>query len=68
MSLSSILLSTSTLRSHVLQAWPQSGMLVSVKYIFPSALCHFGLSGGPVSEVPWGGVGMVQGPPGSCFL
>ena len=46
--------STSTLCSHMLQAWPHSGTLVAVMYSFPSAFCHFGFSGGPVSEV--GGV------------
>ena len=68
MSLTSVLVSTSTLCSHVLHAWPHSGTLVAVMYSFPSAICHSGLPGGPVSEVPGGVVGMVQSPPGSSFL
>ena len=36
MSLTSVLVSTLTLCSHLLQAWPHSGMLVAVMYSFLS--------------------------------
>ena len=68
MSLTSVLVSTLTLCSHLLQAWPHSRTLVAVMYSFPSTFCHFGLSGGSVSEVPGGGVGMVQGTSGHSPL